>query len=410
MRAFLEANELTDRQVWLAGRFRSSPAGDAPARPLEDGGVEDLLADLNQVREAFAALRPPRRARAVPAGRVRRDAPGLADRAGRAHPDRRTTRRRDRGRARAAVRPPQSRRVRDRRVRHGSRRSRRARSLPSTPRDHEPDGARRLVGPGLAQGSRLGEHHDRADRERGPRSRRRSHRRRRPNALDLSVVVVFYNMRREAARTLHSLSRAYQQGIERAAVRGDRRRERLGRRRSGSARSSSRSFGPEFRYLDLGDAATPSPTDALNRGIRHRARAGVRAHDRRRPRRHPGRPEVRHGRPADLRSGGRRHPAVVRRARAAAGRRRPGLRPDHGGRAVRGDRVAHRRVPALRDQPLHRRARLVRRRAREQLPVRPRSLLEQVGGFDDSFSVPGGGYANLDLWERLGLVARGHAW
>jgi len=32
----------------------------------------------------------------------------------------------------------------------------------------------------------------------------------------------------------------------------------------------------------------------------------------------------------------------------------------------------------------------------------PRSLLEQVGGFDDSFSMPGGGYANLDLWERLG--------
>ncbi len=32
----------------------------------------------------------------------------------------------------------------------------------------------------------------------------------------------------------------------------------------------------------------------------------------------------------------------------------------------------------------------------------PRSLLEQVGAFDDSFSMPGGGYANLDLWERLG--------
>jgi cephalosporin hydroxylase len=31
----------------------------------------------------------------------------------------------------------------------------------------------------------------------------------------------------------------------------------------------------------------------------------------------------------------------------------------------------------------------------------PRKLLEQVGGFDDSFSMPGGGYANLDLLERL---------
>jgi cephalosporin hydroxylase len=32
----------------------------------------------------------------------------------------------------------------------------------------------------------------------------------------------------------------------------------------------------------------------------------------------------------------------------------------------------------------------------------PRSLLEQVGGYDESFSIPGGGYANLELYERLG--------
>lgn len=31
-----------------------------------------------------------------------------------------------------------------------------------------------------------------------------------------------------------------------------------------------------------------------------------------------------------------------------------------------------------------------------------RDLLEQVGGFDETFSVPGGGYANLELYERLG--------
>ena len=34
----------------------------------------------------------------------------------------------------------------------------------------------------------------------------------------------------------------------------------------------------------------------------------------------------------------------------------------------------------------------------------PRSLLEQTGGFDDNFSMPGGGYANLELYERLGLL------
>ena len=46
------------------------------------------------------------------------------------------------------------------------------------------------------------------------RAARRSRRPRPPITKDLSVVVVFYNMQREAARTLHSLSRAYQQGID----------------------------------------------------------------------------------------------------------------------------------------------------------------------------------------------------
>src|SRR5262249_53795328 len=34
--------------------------------------------------------------------------------------------------------------------------------------------------------------------------------------------------------------------------------------------------------------------------------------------------------------------------------------------------------------------------------VGPRALLEQVGAFDESFSMPGGGFANLELYERLG--------
>ena len=32
----------------------------------------------------------------------------------------------------------------------------------------------------------------------------------------------------------------------------------------------------------------------------------------------------------------------------------------------------------------------------------PRALVEQVGAFDESFAAPGGGYANLELYERLG--------
>ena len=34
----------------------------------------------------------------------------------------------------------------------------------------------------------------------------------------------------------------------------------------------------------------------------------------------------------------------------------------------------------------------------------PRERLEQIGGFDEAFSMPGGGYANLDLYERLAVA------
>ena len=35
----------------------------------------------------------------------------------------------------------------------------------------------------------------------------------------------------------------------------------------------------------------------------------------------------------------------------------------------------------------------------------PRSLLERYGAFDEAFDMPGGGYANLDLFERLEAAA-----
>src|SRR4029078_8462238 len=31
----------------------------------------------------------------------------------------------------------------------------------------------------------------------------------------------------------------------------------------------------------------------------------------------------------------------------------------------------------------------------------PRALLEQAGGLDEGFSMPGGGFTNLDLYERI---------
>ena len=88
------------------------------------------------------------------------------------------------------------------------------------------------------------------------------------DAIDLTVVVVFYNMRREAARTLHSLSRAYQEGIddvsyevivvENGSDRGPEARRGRSSRASGPSSATSTS------------APTPSrrPSIALNRGIR----------------------------------------------------------------------------------------------------------------------------------------------
>ena len=219
--------------------------------------------------------------------------------------------------------------------------------------------------------------------------------------LDLSVVVVFYNMRREAARTLHSLSRAYQRGIDDldyeviVVENGSDEDQRLGE-------EFVRSFGPEFRYLDLGEDATPSPTDALNRAIKIARGTRVRAHDRRCTRRHPGRPAVRHGRACA--------PTSPRSSRPNSGTSGPGSSRSSSTRAT-----------------TRRRGRAVRRRSTGRptgtgssrsatssatatgstacsrataCSCRARSL-EQVGGFDDSFSMPGGGYANLDLWERL---------
>ena len=75
------------------------------------------------------------------------------------------------------------------------------------------------------------------------------------DTVDLSVVVVFFNMRREAARTLHSLSRAYQEGIDDVSYEvivvenGSSDDQKLGA-------AFVEGFGSEFRYLDLGaDAA-----------------------------------------------------------------------------------------------------------------------------------------------------------
>jgi glycosyltransferase involved in cell wall biosynthesis len=83
--------------------------------------------------------------------------------------------------------------------------------------------------------------------------------------IKLSVIVNFYNMRREAERTLLSLSRRYQRGIEdlcyEVIVIDNGSSEPLDE-------GYVQSFGEEFRYFYLEDAQA-SPAHALNVGASH---------------------------------------------------------------------------------------------------------------------------------------------
>lgn len=82
------------------------------------------------------------------------------------------------------------------------------------------------------------------------------------NEYDLSVILIFYNMRREAQRTLYSLTNTYQQntgGISYEVIAID----------NGSPEPLDadfvKAFGSNFRYVYF-DAPAPSPCKALNYG------------------------------------------------------------------------------------------------------------------------------------------------
>ena len=222
------------------------------------------------------------------------------------------------------------------------------------------------------------------------------------DALDLSVVVVFYNMRREAARTLLSLSRSYQRDIEDldyeviVVDNGSDPEQRL-------AEEYVRSFGPEFRYLDLGDDAPPSPTVALNRGAAHRPRREHRVHDRRRARAHARRPAERydrHSRRTRRRSSRRSSGMSARASRATP------CMPGYDQEAE--DHLFSRIGWPIDGYRLFEIGHFIGDRdwfdgiVESNCVFVPRKLLERFGAFDDSFAMAGGGYANLDLCERIG--------
>jgi cephalosporin hydroxylase len=219
--------------------------------------------------------------------------------------------------------------------------------------------------------------------------------------VDLSIVVVFYNMRREAERTLHSLSRAYQRGVDDVdyevivVENGSDEDQRLGD-------AFVRSFGPEFRYVDMGKEAVPSPVPALNRGIsQSRGNALALMID--------GAHVVT---PGVLRYGmaalATYEPALVMTQQWYVG---PGQQPDA---MIAGydqdfeDRLFKEIEWPLDGYRLFDISHFIGDRDwfdgvwESNCVFVRRALLEQVGGFDEAFSMPGGGYANLELYERLG--------
>lgn len=84
-----------------------------------------------------------------------------------------------------------------------------------------------------------------------------------PSSPSLSIIVVCFNMRREAQRTLYTLSEAYQQGVESAdyqVIVIDNNSE------FPLNRESVKSFGPNFEHHYF-DTKSVSPAEAINFGV-----------------------------------------------------------------------------------------------------------------------------------------------
>ena len=217
---------------------------------------------------------------------------------------------------------------------------------------------------------------------------------------DLSVVMVVHNMRREAQRSLRSLTRRYQHGLDGrpyeviVVENGSDPKQRLGE-------GLVESFGRPFRYVDMGEDASPSPVAAMNRGLAESK-----------------------GRAVALMVDGAHvlTPGVLRHGLAGLDTYEPAIVATQAwyvGPGQQGDVMRAGYDQAVEDALF------------EQIgwPTDgyrlfeighftgdrdwfdglwesnclfvPRSLLEQVGGLDEAFTMPGGGYCNLDLYERL---------
>jgi cephalosporin hydroxylase len=399
MRAWLDAHELAGTRVWVVDRFRSSPEPE-PEPSLPELGVEGFQADLNLVRDGFARFdvlddrvrfvqgsvealltEGPERIALL---RVGRSAAGDAGRILELLYDRvadggaiavdcgiRASRRSDVEKFRA-----------DRGI-----------TTPLQPVDGSAVAWRKAPDEATAPPAVPQARSDRGHPVLAPPLP--------PDPVDLSVVVVVYNMRREARRTLHSLSRAYQEGLDSTSYEvivvenGSDRDKKLG-----SAFVCD--FGPEFRYLDLGDESSPSPVGALNRGIatsrgRNLALMIDGAHVL-----SPG--VLRFG----LQGLATYAPAIVATQQWYVGPGQQGDAIDNGYEQAYEDRLFQRIQWPSNGYRLFEIGHFVGERDwldgvwESNCMFVSRAQLEQVGGFDEGFMMPGGGYANLELYERLG--------
>ncbi len=222
-------------------------------------------------------------------------------------------------------------------------------------------------------------------------------------AVDLSVVVVMHDMQREAQRTLRSLSRSYQHSLDDVSYEvlvvdnGSSQSQRL-------TAEQVQSFGTEFHLVDMGPEAGPSPTRALNTGARAaRGRNLALMIDGA----HVLTPGVLHN---GLLALATYEPAVVATQQWYVG---PGQQNEmlHEGydQAVE-DRLFDRIHWPVDGYRLFDVGHFIGERdwfdgiMESNCLFVPKTLFDQVGGFDDAFSMPGGGYANLDIFERLALT------
>jgi cephalosporin hydroxylase len=391
MRGFLEVNEMSDRRVWIADRFDGREAGGVE-------GIPGLAFDISTVREGFARFRlldekvvflegPPARTlseapiervallridsrnpeeirtalgllygRVAPGGFVVIDGYGAA-----ACQDAVDEFRSQRGVAEQLERIDWS-----------------AAAWRKTPQTSGRKGriATHRAGPGAAEGGSS------------------------TTTKQLGVVVVVHNMRREARRTLHSLSRSYQQGVDDldyeviVVENGSEPEQRLGE-------EFVRSFGSEFRYIDLGEDALPSPARAVNRGI---AASDAPTMTLMIDGAHLLTPGVLH---YGMLGSSVYAPAVVTAKQWFVG---PGQQPITVASGYDGE--VEDQLLAEIDWPtdgyrLFEISHFIGNRDwfdgdwESNCVFLPRALIEQVGPMDEAFSTPGGGFVNLDFFERM---------